>query len=57
MSNDEGSPNAQMTKERRAFLLNHSGFRHSFDIRHSGFVILSGFRLSIFHLAWRRDEV
>src|SRR6266404_1580536 len=38
MSNDEGSPNDQMTKQYRSFTLDF-GFRHSFVIRHSCFVI------------------
>src|SRR5207253_5180083 len=38
MSNDEGSPNDQMTKQCRSFTLDF-GFRHSFVIRHSCFVI------------------
>src|SRR5437763_15070694 len=38
MTNDEGNPNDQMTKDRGGF---HSSFqfRHSFDIRHLSFVI------------------
>src|SRR6266516_1944165 len=38
MSNDEGSPNDQMTKQYRSCTLGF-GFRHSFVIRHSCFVI------------------
>jgi hypothetical protein len=38
MTNDEGSPNAQMTKGEWRFL-GVLGFRHSFVIRHSTFVI------------------
>jgi hypothetical protein len=36
MTNDEGSPNAQMTKGEWSFL-GVLGFRHSFVIRHSSF--------------------
>src|SRR5437868_8162013 len=38
MSNDEGSPNEQMTKQSRSCTWGF-GFRHSFVIRHSCFVI------------------
>src|SRR5947199_9303988 len=37
MTNVEGSPNAQMTKATAD--VSSFGFRHSFDIRHSSFVI------------------
>jgi hypothetical protein len=39
MSNDETSPNAQMTKKRSDASLLSFGFCHSFGIRHSAFVI------------------
>jgi len=39
MSNDEGCPNEQMTKQSRSYI-SVFGFRHSFVIRHSCFVIL-----------------
>jgi hypothetical protein len=40
MSNDEGNPNDQMTEARRgSATISSFGFRHSFVIRHSGFVI------------------
>src|SRR4030095_3365178 len=39
MSNDETSSNVQMTKIRSDTILLSFGFRHSFVIRHSAFVI------------------
>src|SRR6266436_108496 len=38
MPNDEGNPNKQMTKQSRS-CTSGFGFRHSFVIRHSSFVI------------------
>src|SRR5205809_6380112 len=43
MSNDETSSNAPMTNVRTAALLLSSALRHSFDIRHSTFVICLAF--------------
>src|SRR2546423_9244666 len=47
MTNDETSSNAQMTNTQ---LMDSSsfGFRHSFGIRHSGFVIFFALSLSVF---------
>jgi hypothetical protein len=42
MTNDERSSNIQMTKKQKAFSLSF-GFRHSFVIRHSSFVIWLAF--------------
>jgi hypothetical protein len=39
MTNDETSPNAEMTNRRFNALFSSFGFHHSFDIRHSTFVI------------------
>jgi len=42
MTNDEGSPNAQMTKGEWSFPW-RIGVRHSFDIRHSSFHFVPSF--------------
>src|SRR5438552_3008013 len=43
MTNDEGSPNAQITKQAPNVFSTPFGFRHSFVIRHSSFVIAAAF--------------
>jgi hypothetical protein len=42
MTNDEGSPKVRMTKQHRRF--SAFGFRHSFVITHSSFVIFRALR-------------
>ncbi|HEU5239984.1 MAG TPA: hypothetical protein VFU37_22820 [Pyrinomonadaceae bacterium] len=56
MSNDEGSPNAQMTEGAGAFLFHHSDFviPSAFFIRASSF---SSSGLLIFHLVSPYDEI
>jgi 1-acyl-sn-glycerol-3-phosphate acyltransferase len=49
MTNDERNPNAQMTKATGD--VSSFGFRHSFDIRHSSFVICSVFHSLSNHAA------
>ena len=61
MTNDELSLNAQITKE--AILTRFSsslGFRHSFDIRHSSFVIFTTLRHSAtskLHASWQSSGI
>jgi len=42
--NDEGNPNAQMIESAIGAFLWSFGFRHSFELRHSSFVIETMFR-------------
>jgi hypothetical protein len=51
MTNDEISPNDQMTKERRIFF-RHSDFGHPFVIRHSSFVIFRSLILLSIAQVW-----
>lgn len=40
MTNDEQNPNAQNEENAIGLVISLLGFRHSFDIRHPGLVIL-----------------
>jgi len=46
MTNDEGSPNAQMIESAISACLSSLRLRHSFELRHSSFIIENDFRHS-----------